>query len=135
MEIKKNQFWVYYVGEKNEVNPEKNGKWMYFFSDSNYVTDICTKAINENIVAVCKHTNNADTGVACFYLNIDDNEGHRRVIKFFLDNNLIKRTKSGKLTNASFKLDNQTRTGEYGDEFQAKLNLEKFVDLTTGEFI
>jgi len=134
MEIKDNQFWVYYLGEKKDIDTEKVGKWMYFFGDKNFVAEICKKAIGENITDSCKHTNNAETGVACFYVNIDDEEGHRKIIKFFLDNNLIKRTKSGKLANVSFKLDNQTRAGEYGDEFQAKINLEKFVDLMTGEF-
>lgn len=34
--------------------------------------EYATKAINENITDSCKRTNNAETGVACFYVNIDD---------------------------------------------------------------
>ena len=34
-------------------------------------------------------------GVICFYVNSDDMERHRRVIQFMLDNNLIKKLRTG----------------------------------------
>lgn len=37
--------------------------------------------------------------------NDDDIDGHRRDIEFFLKNNLIRKTKKGKLYNISFKND------------------------------
>src|SRR5699024_5176376 len=99
MQIKSNDYWVWYTEDNKKSNNDNIGKWMYFFSDYQFVSEICKKAIANKVVEICKHTSNEETGVACFYLNRDDNKGHRRVIKFFLDNNLIKRTKSGKLTN------------------------------------
>lgn len=65
----------------------------------------------------------------------DDLEGHKRVIKYFIENSLLRKTKTGKLYNISFKLDEQTREGEYGTEFHSEIKLEQFVDLNTGEFI
>ena len=52
-----------------------------------------------------------------------------------LDNDLIKRTKAGKLYNISFKYDSQTLANQYGDDFKGELKLENFVDLFTGEWI
>lgn len=65
----------------------------------------------------------------------DDLEAHRRTLTFMLKNDLIRRTKAGKLYNIGFKLNDQTRAGEYGSMFNAKIKLEDFVDLETGEFL
>ena len=132
--------WFWYLsGHENLLNKEKCGKWMYFFMDQEYAKEICQKAIDEEICYECKCTNMEDfcteTGVVCFYLNADDIENHKRIIEFMIKNNLIRRTKSGKLYNISFKYDSQTRAGEYNEEFNGKIKLEKFVDLTTGEWI
>ena len=67
-------------------------------------------------------------------LECDDMESHKKVIQFFLDNDMIQKTKTGKLYNISFKLDDQTRAGEYGDMIQSEINLEQFLDLYTGEW-
>ena len=61
-------------------------------------------------------------------------ESHKKVIQFFLDNDMIQKTKTGKLYNISFKLDDQTRAGEYGEMFQSEIKLEQFLDLYTGEW-
>jgi len=74
-------------------------------------------------------------GVICFYLNSDDIENHKRVIQFMKNNGLIQKTKSGKLYNISFKLDSQTRVGNYGSGFEGKIKLDQFLNLYTGEFI
>ena len=76
---------------------------MYFFGDRTFVESVCKAAIEEGIVEECKHNNNNE-GVSCFYLNDDDIEGHRRVIEFFIKNDLIRKTKTGKLYNISFNM-------------------------------
>lgn len=132
-----NQFgWVYYLNEDtfNTLTDDKCGKWMYFFSNKEYASEVCSKAIENNIVVQSKHSD-ANEGVACFYLEIDDIDTHKAIISFFIENNLIRKTKTGKLYNISFKLDNQTRTQEYGADFVSELKLEKFVNLQTGEWI
>ena len=126
--------WVFYLGGKEGLlDRHKCGKWMYFFGNREFVEGICRKAIEDGIVYECKHSD-ADEGVACFYLNGDDTENHKRVIRFFLDNDLIRRTKTGKLYNIGFKYDDQTRAGEYSGEFTAEIKLEQFIDLNTGEW-
>lgn len=107
---------------------------MYFFNDADYVTHLCEKAVRDGIVKESKHSN-APKGVACFYLHGDDLEAHKRVIEYFMDNDLIEKTKTGRLHNISFKYDRQTRAGEYGDSFHSDIRLEQFVDLNTGEFL
>lgn len=74
-------------------------------------------------------------GTICFYNNIDDTEGHKRIIKFMIDNRLIRKTKTGRYYNNSFKLDTQTIAGDYGPDFEAILKLDKIIDLNTGEFV
>lgn len=127
--------WVFYISEE-AVNLDKHkcGKWMYFFEDRQFVEKICTEAVNKGIVVEAKHSD-AGNGVACFYLNFDDTAAHRKTIQYFINNNLIRRTKAGKLYNISFKLDDQTRAGEYGKDFQAEIKLEKFINLETGEWL
>ena len=97
------------------------------------------KAIVENVCYECKCTDmelrDAETGVICFYLNGDDIENHRRVIRFMMDNELIQKTKTGRLYNISFKFDDQTRAGKYGADFKGVIKLAQFIDLNTGEWI
>jgi hypothetical protein len=135
MQIIKQHGWVYYVGDNAQtLERHKCGKWMYFFDNKEFVSEMCQKAINEDIVVESKHSED-NTGVACFYLNGDDLVCHKKVIEFFLENKLIRRTKTGRLYNIAFKFDDQTRAGEYGADFKAEIKLEQFIDLTTGEWM
>lgn len=135
MRINKIGPWVYYGTERSVMLLSKNaGKWMYFFDNNDgFIAEICKKSVESGVVAEAKHSDGI-RGVACFYVNGDDVDGHKKIVKFFLDNNLIPRTKSGRLKNISFKFNSQTRNGEYGKEFDAKITLDKFLDLTTGEW-
>lgn len=132
--------WCWYFTDKAKLlEAHKCGKWMYFFDDQAFAMDICEKAIAENVCYECKCTDmertGNDSGVICFYLNGDDIEAHHRVIQFMMGNKLIKKTKTGKFYNISFKFDDQTRAGEYGADFEGKIKLEQFIDLYTGEWI
>ena len=124
--------WFYYLNDEDNLSDKKCGKWMYFPNDLAFAEKICSRAVEENIVEQAKHSDNG--GVCCFYLNIDDTAGHKRVIEFFLKNQMIPKTKAGKYRNISFKLDEQTRAGEYDKDFSAKLKLSDLVDLATGNF-
>ena len=64
MRIVRQSGWVHYVGDGSIFDPEKVGKWMYFFGDKEYVAKICKDAVKNNIVAESKHSD-ADDGVAC----------------------------------------------------------------------
>lgn len=126
--------WTYYINGLPTLNEHKTGKWMYFFGDKDRVKKLCKNAVNSGVVSEAKHSN-APSGVACFYLEYDDIATHKKVINFFLQNDMIQRTKSGKLYNISFKLDDQTRVGEYGDKFHGKITLSNFLNLNTGEWL
>ena len=106
MRIIENSMWVFYL-DRPDFDNNKVGKWMYFFKDRDFIAKLCQEAVENGVVAEAKHSN-ANEGVSCFYLNCDDIDLHKKVIKFFLDNNLIRRTKNGKLYNISFKKDKQT---------------------------
>ena len=126
--------WIVYIGEKDDSRKKlKRGKWMYFFENKEFVAEICKKAIDEKIVSIAKHSD-SENGVSCFYINGDDITAHKRVLEFFISNNLIERCANGRFHNISFKFDEQTRAGEYGDKFESKINLEQFIDLFTGEW-
>lgn len=128
--------WVFYLepDEAKKLDRHKCGKWMYFFGDRAFAEKICQTAVEQGVVVESKHSDDAQ-GVCCFYLEIDDMAAHKRVIDFFIENNLIRKTKAGKLYNISFKLDDQTRNGEYGSDFKAELKLSEFINLETGEWI
>ena len=116
--------WAFYMKDTSGLFTDKIGKWMIFFDDIDFAKDICSRAVLADVVVEAKHSdrlNDKGTGVACFYLNIDDTAGHKKVIQFFLDNDLIRVTKAGKLYNISFKLDNETRSGLYGSDFKSQL--------------
>lgn len=131
-------YWFRNNDDLNNIDDEKAGKWMYFFKDQNHAIEICNKAINENICSECKCSDlkkrNSKTGTLCFYLNADDIEAHKRVIKFMIENNLIQKTKKGNYFNISFKLNEQTENGEYGKNFEGKIKLNDFIDLKTGNW-
>lgn len=139
-----NPHWVYYIDDErvNELDPKRCGKWMYMTSDLERADNLVREAVVTGAVIEAKRSTAAhmalsrsDTGVCCFYLNGDDSEAHHRAIEFLLGHDLVRRTKTGRLYNVSFKFDEQTRAGEYGDNFHAKNRLADFVDLDTGEFI
>lgn len=148
MEIIKNIGWVFYKSENVSLDPQKTGKWMYFFDGNakiSYISKLCSDAVKQGIVGEAKHTNpntfginphgTPNSGVCCFYLNYDDIAGHKRILTYFLENNMIRKTKTGKLYDISFKLDSQTIQGEYGSDFKGVLKLSNFIDLNTGEWI
>ena len=148
MKVIENIAWIFYVSENASFDHNKVGKWMYFFrndSDMDYISKLCSNAVEQGIVAEAKHTNPSlfdldgdegyENGVCCFYINCDDIEGHKRILSYFLENNMIQRTKTGRIYNISFKLDNQTRAGEYGSDFKGTLKLADFIDLNTGQWI
>jgi len=134
MQIIKESGWIYYLGNDINFDNEKVGKWMYFFNNGDFAAQICKDVIERGVVSESKHTD-ADEGVACFYLNYDDIAAQKRIITYFLENALIKKTKAGRFYNISFKLDNQTLSGEYGDKYNAQIKLSQFIDLDTGEWL
>lgn len=136
MEIKKGRDWVFYISinSQNYFEEDKVGKWILYFNDIFWAKEVCIKAINEDIVYEAKHSD-SDTGMICFYLNIDDIDRQKRIISWFISNNYIKKTTKGRFTNISFKLDSQTLSDEYGKHFTPKLNLSNFVNLEDGSFI
>lgn len=131
----------YYSGSKPPVIPNC-GKWMYFFepADSDFADKIVQEAVATGVCVEAKHTNAfmlfaRGSGVCCFYCNGADVTAMKSIISFFLEHNMIKHTKAGKLYDISFKFDDQTRSGEYGSSFSAKTKLSDFVDLSTGQFV
>ena len=130
--------WRFFIADSINFKKEKVGKWMYFFRGEdgrNFTEAKCREAVETGIVQEAKCTNSMVEGVSCFYLNSDDTDGHKRVIKYLLDNRMIQKTKTGRYYNISFKLDEQTRAGEYGDAYKSDIKLANFIDLNTGEWI
>ncbi len=128
--------WFWFLsGEEQKLEREKCGKWMHFFNDQDLAISICEKAIEEGVCYECKCSDLAlqgESGVICFYLNGDDMDNHKRVIEFMLKNDLVRKTKTGRFYNESFKFDSQTRAAEYGADFEGKIKLADFIDLYTG---
>ena len=103
MKIEENIAWIYYIGDASKFVENKVGKWMYFFKSSDdieYIKKLCSDAVMKEIVGESKHTNPAsfglspygtsDSGACFFYLNYDDIEGHKKILSYFIENNMIK---------------------------------------------
>ena len=131
--IQKERGWVFYLGDTSEFDKHKVGKWMYFFENKEWASKLCEETVSLDIVAEAKHSD-ADSGVCCFYANIDDMRRHRKILTYFIENNMIRQTKSGKYYDISFKKDEQTDQGEYGEGFKAELKLSDLMNLETGEW-
>ena len=130
--------WRYFVGNDSELDNNKCGKWMYFFKGpegKQHAEELCRQAVESGIVPEAKRADSEDEGVACFYLNCDDLATHKKIIKFFIDHGMIRRTKAGKLYDISFKLDRQTQTGLYGESFSPVIKLSDLMDLYSEEWL
>lgn len=135
-----NAYWDFYTNNSMHYVAHESGKWMVFFEfeDMPAIAKHCENIVLGNICGTTKLSNvpnDKNTGVACFYLNISDKEAHKKLIKYMIDNDLIPRTQNGRLYNIGFKLDNQTRSGQYGSDFIPTLKLADLVDLNTDKFI
>jgi len=139
MKVYENEVWKYFLSdEEPDYDQDRVGKWMFFYkggSERKYLEERCIEAISLGIVEEAKIAQNKIEGVACFYLESDDTVVHLAAIEFFLINDMIQKTRTGKLYNISFKLDSQTRAGQYGKAFESGIKLEQFVDLETGEWV
>lgn len=139
--------WIWFINKEriHDIDPVQCGKWMFFFSPfkTALMDDIVGTAVLDGVVVEAKYSNpetliaaGSKHGVCCFYLNGNDNESHKRVLSYMLENGLIRKTKTGKLYNISFKFDSETYAGKYkGSGFSGKIKLADFVDLEKGEFI
>lgn len=139
--------WIWFINKEriHDIDPVQCGKWMFFFSPfkTALMDDIVGTAVLDGFVVEAKYSNpetliaaGSKQGVCCFYLNGNDRESHKRVLSYMLENGLIRKTKTGKLYNISFKFDSETYAGKYkGSGFSGKIKLADFVDLESGEFI
>lgn len=134
--------WTYYINTPTGFDKNKVGKWMVFFNavTADHFVGICSAAVEFGAVKEAKHTQveiaeTMNSGVACFYMNYDDMESRKKCIQMMQKFNLIRKTKTGKYYNISFKLDRQTEAGEYGDDYKGTIKLSDFIDLKTGEWL
>jgi type I restriction enzyme R subunit len=129
-----NPVWTYFFSKDcDSLKKEACGKWMYFYNDLEFAEKICLKAIKDGVCLESKHGNDKE-GVCCFYINGDDRDAHKKVIQFFMDNDLIRKTADDKYYNIAFKFDSQTKAGEYGANFASDIKLEDFIDLKSGKW-
>ena len=140
MSRKGNLFWNFYTSGEHTTIPNC-GKWTYFFNVDglDFVNGICEDVIARGVVSHVKHTSSRvlyekKSGVVCFYIDGTDRDSNIRVLKYFMEKGLIPRNKNGNYRNISFKFDEQTYKGQYGEDFKSVLKLSDFVDVTTGEF-
>lgn len=124
----------HFISDKTvELDDHKAGKWIYFPYDLEFAKKICEKAHQDGIGNECKYS--MDGAAVFFYCNSDDIKMNYKSIDFMMANRLIRKTKSGRYYNISFKFDDQTMMGQYGADFERKVRLSDFINLDTGEHI
>jgi hypothetical protein len=134
--------WEHYIAKDKsyDFKEDQCGGWQYSFDASHnslsIIRKICEKAMTEGVVAEIKHSN-ADalrikgSGLCCFYCNGDDEEAHKKIIAFFIQNNMVLRDNYGNLRNMAFKYDATAKRRKKGS---IPIQLGDFVNLKTGEF-
>lgn len=139
--------WFWYSNDDANKKDEIVGKFMTFYKgpvDGN-LQNLILKAISEGATPCVKHTNpetmelnpnpkHRDISTIIWY-SADDKESLQNLVRFLIENNLIRKTKTGKLYNLSYKYDTQSIMGEYGNNFTGTIKLEDLADLYTGELL
>ncbi|PEE42842.1 hypothetical protein [Bacillus pseudomycoides] len=136
--------WCWY-GTNTFKETDNVGKFMTYVPDdiSDEMQALILKAIKQGATPFVKHTD-PDTlafnpyakngSLAIIWYSTDEEKNLKALAKFLVDNDLVPKTKAGKYWKLSFKYDEQTRNGEYGEQFKPSITLEDLMDLNTGEF-
>lgn len=139
--------WCWYRAENEDKENKIVGKFMTFYKGpiDGELQKVILEALAEGATPLVKHTNPKTMGLnpnpryrdssTIIWYSSDDKESLQKVVGFLIKNNLIRKTKTGKLYNISFKYDAQTIMGEYGDDFTGVIKLEDLVNLNTGELL
>lgn len=127
-------FVCYSADPSNDLDPLLSGKWMHFFKDREWIAGRCREAVERGVVGMAKHSD-AESGVACFCVNSDDYEGHRRILSYFVEHGMVRKAKDGRLNDISFKYDKGTKGRSYEEDYDDEIKLSDFVDLETGEIL
>lgn len=138
--------WCWY-GVNTFKETDNVGKFMTFvkYDISDEMQGLILKAIEQGVTPFIKHTDPdmlkrafnpyaKDGTLAIIWYSTDEEKALKNLAKFLIDNGLVPKTKAGKYYNVSFKYDEQTRNGEYGEQFKASISLKDLMDLNTGEF-
>lgn len=110
------------------------GKWTFPFSSKDQAVKIIELAISNDVCTHAKHTL-GNGGAVCLYASGSNVDDHIKVIKFMLDNKLIRLTKDYNYADMPFKFNGQSWSKEYGNPFDGLITLSDFIDLDTTEFI
>jgi len=130
--IIENPAWIIYYNSEKKNYEDIVGKFLTFNKKPipERTIGLIKKAIEDGICDEIKHSN-TESGyvnphsndqneyVICWYSS-DDKEKLHRLTRFLVDNDLVMKTKVGKLYNISFKYDDQTKNNCYGENFVAK---------------
>ncbi|PHB13588.1 hypothetical protein COE80_29895 [Bacillus pseudomycoides] len=110
---------------------------------SDEMQELILKAIERGVTPFVKHSDpdmlkfnprSKDGSWMIIWYSTDEEKALKDLAKFLIDHGLVRKTKSGRYYNISFKYDEQTRNGEYGVQFKPSITLEDLMDLNTGEF-
>ncbi|MED1012110.1 hypothetical protein [Bacillus mycoides] len=136
--------WCWY-GTGTFKETDNVGKFVMVVKDdiSSEMQELIIKAIEQGITTLVKHTDPDTAGfnpfvkdgsLAIMWYSTDEKENLKKLAKFLIDHGLVPKNKNGNYRNISFKYDEQTRNGEYGEEFKASISLKDLMDVATGEF-
>lgn len=136
--------WCWY-GTNTFKDSDNVGKFMTFVQDdiSNELQELILKAIKQGVTSFVKHTDPdmlafnphaKNRSLAIIWYSTDEEKALKGVAKFLINHELVPETKAGKYYNISFKYDEQTRNGEYGEQFKPSISLKDLMDLNTGVF-
>lgn len=128
--------WVEYYRVK-EIS-ENGGYYKYdytSFAEFEKVEPLCKKIICDQAILYCRRTNNVSRGTIEFYISSEKQKSHKRLLRFMIDNGLVKRNDKGELYNIKFHENNPSQEELMGIKVEPKFRLGDFFDLITGELI
>ena len=108
--------WTHYFDKDKEYvfKEDQCGSWQYNFNASknqlNRVKKLCEEAVLNGVAVEVKFTNEdamflKGKGKCCFYCNGDDMDAHKKILAFFIDNNMVMKDNFGNIRNMAFCYD------------------------------
>lgn len=130
--VKPGFFWTYYEREGYTLDSIKAGGWIWYFKRIIDAKKKCQDTVELELAGASKHSN-SDDGVAIFSLNIDDIEGHIKLIEYMIENDMIEYEHDNVYRDISFVVSLSSTTPMLQHSIPQMLKLSSFVNLETHE--
>lgn len=127
-------FWVHYVGDIASTDRNTLGEWRYTYDTVDNISKFCEHVVDNEVVVAAKH-GTTDYGVASFYVDNQDEKGHKAIIGELISKGMVPKDSNGIYEDLKYELYIPKRLLEKEGIKPFSLSLSDFIDLTSGEWV